>query len=41
MFVHADIIVKAVMIGLALASLVTWTVLLAKWLVIAIRIDTS
>ena len=32
MFVHADIIVKAVMIGLALASLVTWTVLLAKWL---------
>ena len=32
MFVHADLIVKAVMIGLAIASLVTWTVWLAKWL---------
>ena len=30
MFLHADIIVKAVMIGLAFASLVTWTVWLAK-----------
>lgn len=30
MFVHADTIVKAVMIGLAIASLVTWTVWLAK-----------
>jgi biopolymer transport protein ExbB len=30
MFVNADIVVKAVMIGLALASLVTWTVWLAK-----------
>jgi biopolymer transport protein ExbB len=30
MFVHADIIVKAVMIGLAIASLVTWTVWVAK-----------
>ena len=30
MFVHADIIVKLVMIGLAIASLVTWTVWLAK-----------
>ncbi|MGR4877140.1 tonB-system energizer ExbB [Pseudoxanthomonas sp. LARHCG66] len=30
MFVHADIIVQTVMVGLALASLVTWTVLLAK-----------
>lgn len=30
MFVHADIIVQAVMVGLALASLVTWTMLLAK-----------
>lgn len=30
MFVHADIIVQSVMVGLALASLVTWTVLLAK-----------
>jgi biopolymer transport protein ExbB len=32
MFVHADAIVKAVMIGLAIASLVTWTVWLAKTL---------
>jgi biopolymer transport protein ExbB len=32
MFLHADIIVKAVMIGLVLASLVTWTVWLAKGL---------
>jgi biopolymer transport protein ExbB len=32
MFVHADVIVKLVMIGLAIASLVTWTVWLAKWL---------
>jgi biopolymer transport protein ExbB len=30
MFVHADIVVKVVMIGLAFASLVTWTVCLAK-----------
>jgi biopolymer transport protein ExbB len=30
MFLHADNIVKAVMIGLAFASLVTWTVWLAK-----------
>lgn len=30
MFVHADIIVQTVMVGLALASLLTWTVLLAK-----------
>jgi biopolymer transport protein ExbB len=32
MFLGADIVVKAVMIGLALASLVTWTVWLAKTL---------
>jgi len=32
MFMNADIIVKAVMIGLAFASLVTWTVWLAKTL---------
>jgi biopolymer transport protein ExbB len=32
MFVHADIVVKAVIIGLALASLVTWTVFVAKTL---------
>jgi len=31
MFMNADIVVKAVMIGLAFASLVTWTVWLAKW----------
>jgi len=30
MFLQADIVVKAVMIGLAFASLVTWTVWLAK-----------
>ncbi|WP_158816879.1 tonB-system energizer ExbB [Methylocapsa sp. S129] len=32
MFMNADIIVKAVMVGLAFASLVTWTVWLAKGL---------
>jgi biopolymer transport protein ExbB len=32
MFVQADIVVKAVMVGLAFASLVTWTVWLAKGL---------
>src|SRR4051812_7885124 len=30
MFLNADLVVKAVMIGLALASLMTWTVWLAK-----------
>ena len=30
MFVSADIVVKAVMVGLALASLLTWTIWLAK-----------
>ena len=30
MFLNADIVVKTVMIGLAFASLVTWTVWLAK-----------
>src|SRR3954466_1838519 len=30
MFMSADIIVKAVMIGLAFASLVTWTIFIAK-----------
>ena len=30
MFLSADVIVKAVMIGLALASLVTWTIFIAK-----------
>src|SRR5215813_10239273 len=32
MYMQADIIVKAVMIGLAIASVVTWTVWLAKTL---------
>jgi biopolymer transport protein ExbB len=32
MFVNADVVVKAVMLGLALASVVTWTVWLAKTL---------
>lgn len=32
MFVNADIVVQAVMVGLAFASLVTWTVWLAKGL---------
>nr|WP_276324975.1 tonB-system energizer ExbB [Bradyrhizobium yuanmingense] len=32
MFMQADIVVKAVMIGLAFASLVTWTIWLAKGL---------
>jgi biopolymer transport protein ExbB len=30
MFIHADIIVQGVMVGLAVASVVTWTVWLAK-----------
>ena len=30
MFMSADVIVKAVMIGLAFASLVTWTIFIAK-----------
>jgi biopolymer transport protein ExbB len=30
MFIHANTIVKAVMIGLAVASLVTWTVWVAR-----------
>ena len=35
MFMGADIVVKAVMVGLAFASLVTWTVWLAKTLELA------
>ena len=35
MFMAADIVVKAVMIGLAIASLITWTVWLAKSLELA------
>lgn len=36
MFINADIVVKAVMIGLAFASLVTWTVWVAKSLELAV-----
>ena len=39
MFLSADIVVKAVMVGLALASLVTWTVWLAK--TIELRRETA
>jgi biopolymer transport protein ExbB len=35
MFISADRLVKAVMIGLAFASVVTWTIALAKWLELA------
>ena len=35
MFIQADIIVKAVMVGLAFASLVTWTVWLGKGIALA------
>jgi biopolymer transport protein ExbB len=35
MFLNADVVVKAVMIGLAFASLVTWTVWLAKTIELA------
>jgi biopolymer transport protein ExbB len=36
MFWNADIVVKAVMIGLAFASLVTWTVFIAKMIELAV-----
>jgi biopolymer transport protein ExbB len=36
MFLSADIIVKAVMIGLAFASLVTWTIFIAKMIELAL-----
>jgi biopolymer transport protein ExbB len=36
MFLNADIVVKAVMIGLAFASLVTWTIWLAKTIELAL-----
>ncbi|WP_128970581.1 tonB-system energizer ExbB [Bradyrhizobium tropiciagri] len=39
MFLNADIVVKAVMIGLAFASLVTWTIWLAK--TIELRVSRS
>ncbi len=35
MFMNADKLVKAVMVGLAFASVVTWTIALAKWLELA------
>jgi len=38
MFMNADIVVKAVMIGLAFASLITWTVCFAK--MVELRADT-
>ena len=37
MFVNADIVVQAVMVGLAFASLVTWTIWLAKTIESAAR----
>ena len=36
MFLSADIIVKAVMIGLAFASLITWTIFIAKMIELAV-----
>jgi biopolymer transport protein ExbB len=36
MFLSADVIVKAVMIGLALASLATWTIFIAKTIELAV-----
>jgi biopolymer transport protein ExbB len=37
MFMSADILVKAVMIGLAFASLVTWTIFLAKMIELSVN----
>jgi biopolymer transport protein ExbB len=37
MFMSADIVVKAVMIGLAFASLVTWTVFIAKSIELSVK----
>ena len=39
MFMSADIVVKAVMVGLAVASVVTWTVSLAKTIELVKRVD--
>jgi biopolymer transport protein ExbB len=36
MFLSADILVKAVMIGLAFASLLTWTIFIAKMIELAV-----
>jgi biopolymer transport protein ExbB len=41
MFINADIVVKAVMVGLAFASLVTWTVWLAKSIELARETRTA
>ena len=41
MFVNADIVVQAVMVGLAFASLVTWTIWLAKTLEIRRKTATA
>ncbi|MBX9710408.1 MAG: tonB-system energizer ExbB [Xanthobacteraceae bacterium] len=41
MFVNADIVVKAVMIGLAFASLVTWTICVAKMLELRSETDIA
>ena len=44
MFLSADILVKAVMIGLAFASLVTWTIFIAKMIELALvrrRLDAA
>src|SRR5215475_5013456 len=36
MFMSADVVVKAVMIGLAFASLVTWTIFIAKMIELSV-----
>src|SRR4029079_10861305 len=36
MFLSADVLVKAVMIGLAFASLVTWTIFIAKMIELSV-----
>jgi biopolymer transport protein ExbB len=36
MFMSADVVVKAVMIGLALASLITWTIFIAKMIELSV-----
>ncbi|KRR02188.1 hypothetical protein [Bradyrhizobium valentinum] len=41
MFVNADIVVQAVMVGLAFASLVTWTIWLAKTIEIRRKTATA
>src|SRR3546814_17830701 len=38
MFVSADMVVKAVMIGLVIASVLTWTILLAKQFELAVAL---